>query len=170
VNNPRDPDDILDAVIGGREPLPLALSDRQAVVVRLANAPFASRRTGIPTRLRSRLLDGVSLRNTEPSLRAHLAKRIFDSAQWAATTSADDYIRDLRAAIQHPDAVVHVYTLENETYAAVVAPTTAPPHRLGPQSGPQTVVIYRRRTGTIETGYQIAPGAATGIPSDAVQI
>jgi hypothetical protein len=170
VNNPRDPDVILDAVIAGSEPLPLDLTDRRAIVARIASAPFAVRRTGIPARLRGRLLDGSPLRNTESSLRAHLAKRIFDSAQWAVSTSAADYMSDLRAAIQHPDAIVYVYSLENETYAAVVAPTTAPPHHLGPRSGPQTVVIYRRLTGTIETGYQVAPRAVTGIPSNAVQI
>ena len=123
----RDPDALLDAILARTEPLPLPEAARQALVSLLADAPFASRRTGVPTRLRGLLVDGMPLRATESSLRAHLAKRMFDSAQWTTTTTAE-YLADLRATIQHPDAVLHVYLLEGEAHIGVVGRRWFHPH------------------------------------------
>lgn len=90
-------------------------------------------------------------------------------AQWAVSTTVEEYLDDLRWAASHPSASLAVYTRRGGYVAVMLAPTevVVPPPRRASGSRPNLLVVLSADRGTIVTGYQFTDRLSVGIPEDA---
>jgi hypothetical protein len=122
------------------------------IVAHVAQAPFASRLVRPPRWWREALARlGITMPARVPASEAHLLKRVYYDQQWPVGTTTDQFVADLRLAIQHPDARVWTYEYFGEPCIGLLAPS----HIRGtPGAKPYIFVAYSARYGTLTTGYQ----------------
>jgi hypothetical protein len=129
--------------------------DVQQIVERMASAPFNPRPIRVPGLDRGLSYGGSVIGRVADPLALHLAKRVVQDAQWTDGTTAEEYLADLRAAIQHPRARILVYERTADYVSATISPTleVVPGHRRGARSLPYLLVVYSARFSNIRTGY-----------------
>lgn len=139
------------------------------IIGRMAGASFDQGKRRVPTRYRGTRYRGRTLGSSAPSLTYHLTKRVVIEEQWAAGTTADQYVADLRQAVRSPSARLALYMRRSGAIAATVTPTdvVVPPERRGSQPQPQLLVLYSADRGIIISGYQFSILEQTGIPQEA---
>jgi hypothetical protein len=105
----------------------------------------------------------------DESLFVHLVRRVLIDAQWAAGTTADRYLSDLRRGVRAGDAKPAGYARRGGFLAATLTPTdqAVPAPRRGPRSVPEPLVAYSADRGMVVTGYQVSGRHVAGIPEDA---
>ena len=140
----------------------LTLIDRQrqatenelaAIIEHVAQAPFASYRSHVPTPVRKGLEKlGMSLAPGKvPTVEWHLLKRVYLDQQWPVGTTEDDFLRDLHQAIVHPQVQVWTYRYYTHPYIGFLAPSHV---QQVPQPERHIFVAYSPVFGTITTAYQ----------------
>jgi hypothetical protein len=136
----------------------------------MASAPFDPTVVGVRTRHRGLIYQGQQLGNREPSLLYHLVKRVVIEGQWAAGTTAADYLSDLRRAVAWPTSRLAVYFRAREHFAATACATAdiVPPERRGSDTLPLLLVVYSAEDSVIVTGYQFSSWEAVNMPEDAL--
>ncbi|TAK27873.1 MAG: hypothetical protein EPO21_23355 [Chloroflexota bacterium] len=103
----------------------------------VATAPFSSRPVSVDKSIRGRMFQGKLLGNSEPSIIAHLAKRILINKQWASDVHPVEYLAHLHAAVLDPRARKAIYVgNDKRTYLGVLAPNLIPASRLGSAAEP----------------------------------
>jgi hypothetical protein len=139
------------------------------IVERMATAPFNPSAVHVAVKHRGLACLGRVLGAREDALTYHLVQRVVVERQWAAGTTASQYLADLRRAIRGPQARVAVYARRGGVIAAILAETTGvvPVGRRTPDSLPQLLVVYAADGGIILSGYQISGLEATGVPKEA---
>ncbi len=139
------------------------------ILARIGNAPFDFRVLPVPVRYRGLSYQGRSLGSREPTLTAHLTRRVVAEQQWAVGTTAQAYVDDLHAAARLPSARLAVYERRGGNMAAVLTSTAeaVPSERIGAEFRPDMLVLYAADRGAIISGYQITSLLETGIPGDA---
>ncbi|MGI8550654.1 MAG: hypothetical protein ACR2PL_07670 [Dehalococcoidia bacterium] len=103
-----------------------------------------------------------------PSIREHLAQRIRDE-QWSAATTEQEYLGDLRRAIEDSRIHLSVYKRRGGAIAAVLTETQriVPEERRGAKWEPLLFIAYSADRGIIVTGYQAGALGEIRIPGDA---
>lgn len=139
----------------------------EAIIERMATAPFNQQVVRVPTRIRGLSYQGQTLGNRAGSLFLHLVRRVVEDQQWALGTTEQEYLTDLRAAIRDPAAQLLVYERQGGPIAVVLAPSNVPPTRRGPNALPLFVVVYSADRGSLISGYHASSQVAINIPGDA---
>jgi hypothetical protein len=141
----------------------------QRILDRLAAVPFDTSLRSVRLRHRGLSYQGTTLGARAPSLDYHLVQRVLVDQQWAAGTTAAEYVADLRKAIRHPASELTVYERRGGHVAVVLAPTEAvlAPAARGRLWLPELLVTYSADRGIIVTGYQVSSRAAASIPPGA---
>jgi hypothetical protein len=145
------------------------LEEIERIVDRLATAPFDPRDRRVRVAERGLQYHGRTVRAREDSLFYHLVKRVVADGQWAADTTVEQYLTDLRHAARSPDARLLLYTDRGGRIAATITPTAAvlPAGRQGPRPLPNLLVVYSADRGIIVTGYQFPTLEEIRIPQEA---
>jgi hypothetical protein len=148
---------------------PAPASEIDAIVERMATAPFNTQSRRVPTKERGASYRGISLGRQENSLDYHLVKRVTLEAQWADGLTAEQYVADLRRAVRDPLARLAIYPRRSGDIASAITstPRVIPDERLGVGFLPQLIVIFAADRGMIVTGYQFSTIEQTGIPPEA---
>jgi hypothetical protein len=154
--SPHPVDELIARLI--REQAEASPEDLDRIVQRIATAPFSRRSVRVPRLDRGLRHGHVVLGRTADSLDYHLAKRVGGELQWSGSTTADDYLRDLRAAVRHSQARILVYERSGDVCAATVTPTVeaVPRDRLGERWLPHLLVVYSARHGIVRTAYMFS--------------
>lgn len=141
----------------------------ERILARIANASFDRGQRSVRVRDRGVGYQGQILGPTADSLMYHLIKRVAIEGQWAAGTTADQYLTDLQSAARSPAARLALYRRRGGTIAATTAPTALviPPERRGPRPESQILVLYAAERGIIISGYQFSTLDQTGVPREA---
>ena len=141
-----------------REEIEASADDRQRIVDRMATAPFNQRPERVHGRLRGTTYGNIVLGRVALPLDLHLAKRVVEEGQWAFGTTSDEYLRDLRRSVLHPEAQILVYARANGLVAATISPTddVVPANRRGVNALPSLLVIYSALHGNVRTGYMFS--------------
>lgn len=159
-------DERIKALVDGRRET--TADDKLAILDGISQAPFYAGDARIPSHLRGLSFEGRPLGNREPSLRAHLARRVLDDEQWSAGTTEQQYLEDLRAALQHVYAQVVLYKRRGGYVASALSPNGVPEARLGKRPENNVFVVYVADRDSIITGYQTAGEQYLGIPEGAI--
>jgi hypothetical protein len=161
------PDERIRALIHARRPAHDA--DISAIVERMASAPFSTRDTPVPRRMRLRYL-GLVLGARADSLSLHLVKRVVIDQQWSVGTNADDYMGDCHRAARDPAARLVLFHDWGGDFAATisVALDAVPASRLGPRALPLLFVAYSADDATLRTAYMFSTLALLRLPEDAL--
>jgi len=132
--------------------------DVQRIVDRMATAPFSRRLVRVPRLDRGLSHGSLVLGRTADSLLYHFVKRIRGERQWSDDTTVDQYLEDLRTAVQHPQAKLLLYERAADVIAATMSPTyeIVAPKRLGERRLPYLLVVHSARHGTLRTGYMFS--------------
>ena len=138
-----------------------------AIVARMASAPFDTRILPVGRKFRGLEYAGRPLGNHAQALFLHLTMRVVYDAQWRDGTTEQEYIGDLRAAIQDSSAHLLVYQRRGGPIAAILTTNDIPPERRGPESLPLLYVVYSADRSTIVSGYQASTIDAISIPGEA---
>jgi hypothetical protein len=157
---------IRDLVETGRPARP---EERERITERIATAPFEPRNVRVPPRERDLVFLGRTLDASTDSLFLHLVRRVVIDGQWAAGTTTDEYLADLRSAVRAPRTRLALYRRRGGYLAAALTPSEAAvaPARRGPRFLPWLLVVYSADHGIIVTGYQASDLAVVAIPEDA---
>jgi hypothetical protein len=140
---------------------------QEAIRLMLA-APFASRVVNVHKTARGQMLLGRPVGKQEPTLVAHLAKRIWTEQQWTSGTTTGQYLEDLRTAIGHKKArFVRYQAKDGRQCVGCFAPNTAPATRLGTNPHPFLWVVYDVQRDRIVTGHMASSLDAVDIPESA---
>ncbi len=139
------------------------------IVECIATAPFDPQTVRVRPAHRGAGYQDRTLGVAAPSLTYHLVKRVVLGQQWAAGTTADQYVEDLRRAALNPSARLAIYQRRGGHIAAVVAPTdrVLPAERRGARPEPNLLVVYSADRGIILSGYQFSTLDKTGVPREA---
>lgn len=164
----RDPaDELIREIIHTRR----RASESEVLLIlrRIGGAPFDPRRLAVHPNEQDRTYQGVTLGTREPSLSTHLVRRVLTDSQWAAGTTAEEYLEDLHATISARSVRLVVYERRGGNIAAILAATdeVVPPARQGLRSLPELLVLYSADRAVIISGYQISSVAEAGIPGSA---
>jgi hypothetical protein len=136
---------MLDLMATGRQATSEELT---AIIVHVAQAPFATYLSRVPTRLRQLLAQrGVAVPAKLPSLQIHLLKRIHDEQQWPMGTTTEQYVADLHYAVSQPNVQVWTYRYFGQPFVGFLAPS---PVRGAARMEPYIVTTQPRR-GTRDT-------------------
>lgn len=149
---------------------PASASEIQAIIDRMATAPFNANVYRVQTRLRL-TYDGETLGSWADSLSIHLVKRVLAEGQWAVGTTKADYLQDIQAVVRHPGSRVLVSQPEwGAPFAASIADTinVVPRSRRGPNALPQTFVVYSTGNAKIATAYMFSSLATLRLSGDTV--
>ncbi|HET7037316.1 MAG TPA: hypothetical protein VFI42_16645 [Thermomicrobiaceae bacterium] len=138
-----------------------------AIIERMATAPFNQQVVRVPTRIRGVSYQGQTLGTQADSLFLHLVRRVVEDQQWALGTTEQEYLADLRAAIRDPAARLLVYERQGGPIAVILAPSNVPPSRRGPTALPLFVVVYSADHGSLISGYLASSQVAVNVPGDA---
>lgn len=146
-----------------------ATGDSEAIVGRLASAPFDPRPIRPRPRERGIVYQGEVLGARDVSAFVHLVRRNVGDEQWSWGTTVEQYVADLGTAARSPEARLAICARRGGHLAAVVAPTAAAvaTGRRGPRFEPTLLVVYSADRGIILTGYQVADVDAVAFPEDA---
>lgn len=157
---------IRELIQSGRE---ATLEEVEQILARLATAPFNPRDRWVSTKERGTRYRGQVLGARAASLTYHLTKRVVLEEQRADSTTADQYLADLRRAVRDPAGRLAIYERRGGHVAATIAPTerVVPPARQGRRPQPWLLVIYLVDQGIILTAYQFSTLEQTGIPKEA---
>jgi hypothetical protein len=139
----------------------------EQILEHLATAAFTTQTVRVPVKHRGLSYEGRVLGAREDSLFYHLVKRVLVEEQWAAGTTATEYLGDLRQAARSPQIQLVVYQRGGGHLAAVLAPTTVAPARQGAQPQPYIYLLYSADRGILITGYQASGLAEIHLPGDA---
>ena len=103
-----------------------------------------------------------------PTAQNHLVERKKDF-QWSHSSTAADYIADLRAAVHDPEAKLAVYLRQGGNIAAVLTRTEriVPEDRLGSNPLVLLFVVYSADRGIIISGYEASALDRIAIPRGA---
>jgi hypothetical protein len=132
----------------------------------MANAPFDPRILPVGRKFRGLEYAGQILGDRARALVIHLAMRVVYDEQWQDGTTEQEYVDDLRAAIQEPSARLLVYQRRGGSIAATLTANGVPAERRGPESLPLLYVVYSADRSTIASGYQASTVGAISIPGD----
>jgi hypothetical protein len=104
------------------------------------------------------------------AITAHVAKHVWAQRQWDTTTTAEQYLKGIRAAIGAETARLAVYERNRRPVAAIIAATheAVPVDRLGPNFGPFILVMYSPDSAMIVTAYMLRGFEAARIPAGAL--
>ena len=140
------------------------------VVRSVAGARFARERIRVPPEDQGLRYAGLTLGSKANPLTYHLVKRVARDAQWASGTTAEQYLRDLQAAVRAPRTRIAAYETHRGLRVVTLTPTrdVINADRLGPDAGPLLLVSYSPRSDTLLTGYQIMSAERANIPPRAV--
>lgn len=117
---------IIELIESGRQATGEELSQ---IVAHVAQAPFASRLVRPPRWLREALARlGIEVPARVPASEAHLLKRVYYDQQWPVGTTTDQFMADLRLAIQHPDARAWTYEYFGEPCIGLLGAIPYPRH------------------------------------------
>jgi hypothetical protein len=159
------PDDrlIRELIITHRSATP---EEVERITARIAGANFDPEKVRVPGKYRGLHYRGRTVQARDDSLFVHLVERVVADRQWRLGVTAQEYLLDLREAARHPSAGVMAYNRHGINFAAVLAPNTAPAHRLGPDAKAMLFVAYSADSATIRTGYQVGDFGELNIPGD----
>jgi hypothetical protein len=147
-----------------------AATDEEVVRIidRMASVPFKLEVGPVRRRDRGASHQGQTLGARADALTYHLIKRVAIERQWGQATTANEYLADLRRAIQLSDARLGVFFRRGGYIAATITPTNLvlPLARRGPRLLPNLLVIYSADRGIILSGYQFSTLEQTGIPEE----
>jgi hypothetical protein len=143
-----------------------ASADVDAIVQRVASAPFNRRPVRVPRLDRGLVYGNIVIGRIANSLELHLAKRVRGEHQWAEGTTTDEYLRDLRTAIQQETAQILVYERSGDIHAAAIATTSeiVPVERRGNTWLPHLLTVYSTRHGILVTGYMFSDIQELNLP------
>ena len=149
-----------------------ATEDEVAQIVdRIATAPFNPHQATVDEIDRGRPFLGRTLRAVEESLFYHLYKRVVVQQQWSPSTTAEEYVADLRQAIRQPVSRLVIYARDQDGWrehiAGVMAENPVPMRRRGARALPWIYVVYSADRGIILSGYQVRSLQSVSIPEDA---
>jgi hypothetical protein len=137
------------------------------IMTHIAQSGFASRPVNTHKAIVGQVFQGRTLSAREPSLTAHLAKRVLVDEQWAANTTPDEYMADLQQAIAHRDAKMCLFVgRDKRRVAAILSPNDLPEKHLGARTEPLVFVLYSADHGIIVSGYQISGIETIDLPKD----
>lgn len=141
-------------------------SDVDAIIQRMATAPFDSRVFPLPRRYHGLSYLGHTITAREPALFGHLVQRVIGDGQWRWDSTEAEYLADLRSAVRHESARIGVYQRRGGAIAAIVVPTAEvlSADRRGPRALPWLFVAYSADRGTIISGYQATALDRLSIP------
>lgn len=110
----------------------------------LARVAFEERKVRVPRFLRGRSAGGYTLSSRERPLVVHLVERIAYDEQWASGTTPEEYLEDLRAAIQDDSARFGIGRPAGSRapLVYVFADNVVPEERRGRKSLPVMFVLY----------------------------
>jgi hypothetical protein len=162
----RHPDALIHELVAEPE-RPATADELVRILEHIARSPFNTRRVEIPSELVGEEFLGKKLGKSEDSLTVHLARRVFDNAQWSSKTTREDFLNDIRRAILHPDAALAVYETPRTDYAVVAAPNIVSQSRLGRQPGKFMVVPYSANRGRSISAWQAKDEESLLIPERA---
>jgi hypothetical protein len=143
--------------------------EARQIIDAMAAAPFTSRIVRVPPLVRTadpakRVGSGAD------SLIVHLIKRIWVERQWSESTTADDFLVDIRAAIRHPTARLLAYRRSGQTFAATITQTSlvVPVTRQGMEAPhyPDMLVVYDVEADAVVTAYMFSTIENVRIPGD----
>jgi hypothetical protein len=150
------------------DPTP-SVDEIQQIVDQIVGAPFDPRMVRPAPSMRHLTFGSYSFTAEVPSLIYHLAKRIVIDEQWAPDTTPEQYLEDLRQAVQHPTARLVVFARRGGDLAATVAPVDAvvPLQRRGVRALQHLIVVYSVDRRMIVTGYHFSDESTVSIPREA---
>ena len=89
----------------------------------------------------------------EPSVIAHLVKRVLVEKQWADDVTVDEYLAHLHGVVRQPDLRVAVYRgRDRRVFLGLLSPNRIPNNRLGERYAAFLWVVYAADYGKIVTG------------------
>ncbi|MCL5957850.1 MAG: hypothetical protein M1358_00785 [Chloroflexi bacterium] len=133
----------------------------------VAKAPFRSTMTSVKKEIQGQVFLGQKLRPKEPSITAHLAKRVLAEGQWSRDTTLDQYLADLRSVLDDPKLRKAVYqSKDGRTLLGLLGQNRLPRERLGDSSESFIWVLYSADYGTIVSGYQVSGVNRITLPKD----
>jgi hypothetical protein len=149
-----------------RDEIDPSSGDLQQIVNRMASAPFNQHPERVHVIRRGMVYGNIVLGRMALPLDMHLAKRVVEEEQWAFGTTSDEYLRDLRSAVLHPEARILVYARANSLVAATISPTdeVVPANRRGVNWLPNLLVVYSARHGNVRTGYMFSALEKLNLP------
>jgi hypothetical protein len=155
---------IRELIATGREP---TRAERRRIFDRIASAPFSRATIAVPPRDQDLLADGQPIGRRASSLVYHRAKHTADR-QWMASTTAHQYVGDLRRGVRARTAELGLYSSGGVALAAVRVPTedAVPTARRGRGARRFLLVVYSADWDRIRTGFQYDSLDRTQIPSD----
>ncbi|MBI2954242.1 MAG: hypothetical protein HYY30_08010 [Chloroflexi bacterium] len=131
----------------------------------VAKAPFRSAVTGVDKVAQGQMFLGRRLNAKEPSIVAHLAKRVLVESQWTESTTLDQYLADIHSVAGDPDVKMAVYVRRGKAlYLGLLGRNRVPSERLGARPENYLWVVYSPDYGTIVSGYQVSGVANIGLP------
>jgi hypothetical protein len=148
----------------GRQP---TTEEIQAILQRLASAPFNPREIPVDVALVGRTYLGQVIPARAEASLAHLWKRVLIDEQWAAGTTVNQYLADLRASVLSGQIRIMIAVIRESPSAGALAPNLTPSERLGPNAGPLVFVGYSVNGGMITTGYQTVNQQSLRLPGNA---
>ena len=142
-------------------------AELKLVLDHVAKAPFSSRLVPVDRDIRGKDFQGLVLGASEPSIVAHLAKRVLAEEQWARDVTADEYVAHLHNVAGDPDLQVAVYVGKDRRLClGLFAPNRIPRSRLGPRAEPFIWALYLADYGTMASGYQVSGIESITLPED----
>ena len=146
----------------------LSPQEHRAVLEHIAAAPFNSDLAKVRVPYRTLVVHGQPLGSRPDSLTWHLAQRILLDEQWTSSTTTQEYLNDIRAAVLHQTARTVVYQQGTRMIAGVLSEYRIPAVRQGTKSLPLFYVVYEIDRAILLSGYQVSALATIAIPGDAV--
>jgi hypothetical protein len=142
--------------------------DVDAIVQRMASAPFNGRPVRVPRLDRGLVYGDIVIGRIADPLDVHLAKRVRQEMQWVDGTTAEEYLADLRTAARLPHARLLVYQRGSDLVAAAIVRTVeaVPIEHLGPRWLPNLIVVHSARHGTLLTGYMFSDMSELDLPEE----
>jgi hypothetical protein len=163
----QSPGELIHALLQSRRQASSAEID--SIIERMATAPFSTRDTPVPHRMRLRY-QGQLLGGRTDSLSVHLVKRVLVDQQWAIGTSAAEYVANCHRAARNPSARCVLFRDWGGDFAATISATgdIVPVERLGPRALPLMFVVYSANDATLRTAYMFSAIALLRLPEDAI--
>lgn len=133
----------------------------------VAKAQFSTRVVPVDRRIVGQVFQGKRLAKNEPSILAHLAKRVLVERQWVDNVTPDEYVAHLRTAVLDAEARKVIYIgKDGRLYAGFLAINKLPAKLLADGSQDFVWVVYAADYGTIVTGYQVSGLEKINLPPD----
>jgi len=161
-----EPNKLIRAQLDSRRTL--TPEEMQRVLDHMAKAPFSLRSVSVDRSIRGRVFQSRILGDKEPSIIAHLAKRVLVEQDWADDVTPVEYLDHLRSVIDDPALRKAVYlSKDKRLFVGLLAPNRIPEARLGKNHSALLWVVYSADYGTIVTGYQVRGIEEITLPKDA---